>query len=197
MLVLAFDTATIVATSALIRDVEVLGERTSRAISVLADADDLLRDAGLEPPQLDALVVGTGPGSFTGLRMGLAAARGLAFALEIPVAGVSTLEALAAGSPGSVPVIDAGRREVFVLLDGEPRALRAADLELEPGTSCVGDGAVRYRAQLEAAGAIVPPDESEVHLPRARFHALLAQDFGPAELVEPVYVRAPDATVTT
>jgi tRNA threonylcarbamoyladenosine biosynthesis protein TsaB len=197
MLVLAFDTATIVATSALIRDVEVLGERTSRAISVLADADDLLRDAGLEPPQLDALVVGTGPGSFTGLRMGLAAARGLAFALEIPVAGVSTLEALAAGSPGSVPVIDAGRREVFVLLDGEPRALRAADLELEPGTSCVGDGAVRYRAQLEAVGAIVPPDESEVHLPRARFHALLAQDFAPAELVEPVYGRAPDATVTT
>jgi len=197
VVILGFDTATRVATSALIRDAEVLGERTSRAISVLQDVDQLLRDAGLEPPELDALVVGTGPGSFTGLRMGLAAARGLAFALEIPVAGVSTLEALAAGSPGSVPVIDAGRREVFVLLDGEPRALRAADLELEPGTSCVGDGAVRYRAQLEAAGAIVPPDEGEVHLPRARFHALLAQDFGPAELVQPVYVRAPDATVTT
>jgi tRNA threonylcarbamoyladenosine biosynthesis protein TsaB len=197
VVILAFDTATKVATSALVRDGEVVGERTSRAMSVLEDADKLLRDAGLEPPELDALVVGTGPGSFTGLRMGLAAARGLAFALDIPVAGVPTLEALAAGSPGSVPVIDAGRREVFVLLDGEPRALRAADLELEPGTSCVGDGAVRYRAQLEAAGATVPPDESEVHLPRARFHALLARDFGPAELVEPVYVRAPDATVTS
>ena len=197
MVILAFDTATRVATSALVRDGEALGERASRAISVLEDADRLLHDAGLKPPELDALVVGTGPGSFTGLRMGLAAARGLAFALDIPVAGVSTLEALAAGSPGSVAVIDAGRREVFVLLGGEPRALRAADLELEPGTSCVGDGAVRYRAELEAAGATVPPDESEVHLPRARFHALLAQDFGSAELVEPVYVRAPDATVTT
>ena len=197
MVILAFDTATRVATSALVRDGEALGERASRAISVLEDADRLLHDAGLKPPELDALVVGTGPGSFTGLRMGLAAARGLAFALDIPVAGVSTLEALAAGSPGSVAVIDAGRREVFVLLGGEPRALRAADLELEPGTSCVGDGAVRYRAQLEAAGATVPPDDREVHLPRARFHALLAQDFGSAELVEPVYVRAPDATVTT
>ena len=197
MVILAFDTATRVATSALVRDGEALGERASRAISVLEDADRLLHDAGLKPPELDALVVGTGPGSFTGLRMGLAAARGLAFALDIPVAGVSTLEALAAGSPGSVAVIDAGRREVFVLLGGEPRALRAADLELEPGTSCVGDGAVRYRAELEAAGATVPPDESEVHLPRARFHALLARDFGPAELVEPVYVRAPDATVTS
>ena len=196
MVILAFDTATRVATSALVRDGEVVGERTSRAIRLLADADELLRDAGLEPRELDALAVGTGPGSFTGLRMGLAASRGLAFALDIPVAGVSTLEALAAGSPGSVPVIDAGRREVFVLLDGEPRSLSAADLELEPGTSCVGDGAVRYRAELEAGGVTIPPDESEVHLPRARFHALLARDFGPAELVEPVYVRAPDAEAT-
>ncbi len=192
-LVLAFDTATHVATSALARDGEVLGERVSRAVSVLADADALLCEAGVEVADLDALVVGTGPGSFTGLRIGLAAARGLGLALDLPVAGVSTLDALAAGAPGALPVIDARRREVFALLEGVPRCLRPAELELKPGTVCVGDGAVRYRALLEEAGADVPSDESVLHLPRARFHALLARDFGPADRVEPIYVRAPDA----
>ena len=58
---------------------------------------------------------------------------------------------------------------------------------------CVGDGAVRYRGVLEEAGWEVPPDDDERHLPRARFHAGLARDFGPVELVEPLYVRVPDA----
>jgi tRNA threonylcarbamoyladenosine biosynthesis protein TsaB len=58
---------------------------------------------------------------------------------------------------------------------------------------CVGDGAVLYRATLETAGAVIPPDEDERHVPRARFHAQLAGEFGPAELVEPIYVRVPDA----
>jgi tRNA threonylcarbamoyladenosine biosynthesis protein TsaB len=159
---------------------------------VLADAHELLAGAGLEPRDLEGLVVGTGPGSFTGVRIGLAAARGLGLALDLPAAGVSTLDALAAGAPGALPVIDARRREVFVLLD-EPRCLRPEELELAPGTRCVGDGAVRYRAVLEAAGAEVPPAESELHVPRAHLHAALARDFGPAEAVEPIYLRVPDA----
>jgi hypothetical protein len=61
---------------------------------------------------------------------------------------------------------------------------------------CVGNGAVRYRSVLEAAGAEVPPDADERHLPRARFHALLAHDFGSAEAVEPLYLRVPDADRT-
>jgi tRNA threonylcarbamoyladenosine biosynthesis protein TsaB len=126
MLTLAFDTATSVATSALVREGKVLGERSSRALTVLADAQELLAESGVEPRQLDGVVVGTGPGSFTGVRMGIAAARTLALALDVPVAGVSTLVALAAGAEGAVPVIDAGRREVFVLVDGEPEVLPPA-----------------------------------------------------------------------
>ena len=195
MLILAFDTATDVASTALVRDGELLGERRSRAVSVLADAHELLTAADAAAEDLDALVVGTGPGSFTGIRIGLATARGLALSLGLSVAGVSTLDALAAGAPGSVPVIDARRREVFALLD-EPRCLRPEELELEPGTRCVGDGAVRYRAVLEAAGAEVPPAESELHVPRAHLHVALARDFGPAEAVEPIYLRVPDAERT-
>jgi tRNA threonylcarbamoyladenosine biosynthesis protein TsaB len=193
MLTLAFDTATSVATVALVRDGEVLGERASRAARVLADADELLRAEGLDQRELSRLAVGTGPGSFTGIRIGLAVARGLAFSLSLPVAGVSTLDALAAGAPGAVPVIDAKRREVFVLLDGGPRSLAPGELTLEPGTVCVGDGALRYRALLEATGADVPPDGSEVHLPWARHHALLARDFRAADEVDPLYLRLPDA----
>jgi tRNA threonylcarbamoyladenosine biosynthesis protein TsaB len=193
VLTLAFDTATSVATAALVRDEEVLGERISRAVSVLEDADELLRRAGAGPSDLTRLVVGTGPGSFTGLRLGLAAARGLAFALDLPVAGVSTLRALAAGSPGALPVIDAGRREVFVLEGVEPVVRKPQELAIEPGTVCVGDGALRYRAVLESQGAEVPSDEDERHLPRARLHAALARDFGPADEVEPLYLRIPDA----
>jgi tRNA threonylcarbamoyladenosine biosynthesis protein TsaB len=192
MLILAFDTATDVATSALIADGEVLGERASRAVTLLEDVDALLRQAGARTRDVDALAVGIGPGSFTGVRIGLSTARGLALALGIPVAGVSTLDALAAGTPGAVPVIDARRREVFV----PGRVLAPAELEVEPGKLHVGSGAVRYRDVLEAAGAEIPPDGDERHLPRARFHAQLARAFGPAEEVEPLYLRLPDADRT-
>jgi tRNA threonylcarbamoyladenosine biosynthesis protein TsaB len=192
VLTLAFDTATDVATSALVDDGEVLGERTSRAITLLEDVDALLRQGGASARDLGALAVGIGPGSFTGVRIGLATARGLGLALEISAAGVSTLDALAAGAPGAIPVIDAKRREVFVRQGEEIVALPAAAFEA-PGRVCVGDGAVRYREHLERSGAIVPPDDSELHVPRARFHALLARDFGSADAVEPVYIRAPDA----
>ena len=191
-MILAFDTATDVATSALVSRDDVLGERTSVARTVLDDAHRLLAAAGVGPGDLEALVVGTGPGSFTSTRIGLAVARGLELALGIPVAGVSTLDALGAGGQDVQPLIDAGRQEVFV---PGPTAVRPDDLELEPGAVCVGSGAIRYRAMLERKGAIVPDDDDERHVPRARLHVSLAREFGSAEEVLPIYVRAPDAKV--
>jgi tRNA threonylcarbamoyl adenosine modification protein YeaZ len=193
VLTLAFDTATAVATSALVDGDEVLGERVSRAQTLLEDVDALLRQAGMHPAGLDRLAVGIGPGSFTGVRIGLAVARGLALSLDLPGSGVSTLAALAAGAPGALPVVDAKRREVFTLVDGEPRVLAPQELPLRGGTVCVGDGANRYRSLLEERGAEVPPDDDERHLPRARFHAALAAEPGPVEELEPLYLRVPDA----
>ena len=193
MLTLAFDTATAVATSALVDGEEVLGERVSRAQTLLEDVDALLRQAGAHPSDLGRLAVGVGPGSFTGVRIGLAVARGLALSLDVPGSGVSTLAALAAGAPGAIPVVDAKRREVFALLDGEPRVLSPQELPLVGGAVCVGDGATRYRSVLEERGADVPPDDDERHLPRARFHAALAGEPGPVDVLEPLYLRVPDA----
>ena len=190
MLTLAFDTATSVATSALVDDGEVLGERASRAQTLLEDVDALLRQGGAHPRDLDALAIGVGPGSFTGVRIGLAAARGLALSLDVRGAGVSTLAALAAGAPGALPVIDARRSEVFTLVGGEPAVLAPAAVR---GELCVGDGAVRYRDVLEANGAVVPPDDDERHLPRARFHAQLIDELRDVDEIEPLYLRAPDA----
>jgi len=193
VLTLALDTATPRASCALVKDGELLGERESRAVAVLASADELLAENGLAPGDLDRIVCGVGPGSFTGIRIGLATARSLALALDLPLAGVYTLAALAAGAPGALPVIDGSRKEVFTLAGDDPAVMRPEDLVLEPGTLCVGDGAVRYRELLERAGAEVPPDSSELHLVRARFHVALAAGFGPADEIEPVYLRVPDA----
>jgi tRNA threonylcarbamoyladenosine biosynthesis protein TsaB len=194
MLILAFDTATSVATAALVDGDEAVAERTTQPRRLLEDVDALLRQGGVQAAALEGVVVGTGPGSFTSLRMGLSAARALALALDIAAAGVSTLDALAAGASGARPVIDARRREVFTVVGGKPVAVAPAEVELERGEVCVGDGAVRYRDVLEAAGAEVPPDESELHVPQASIHVRLAAgDFGPADQIEPVYVRVPDA----
>jgi len=190
MLILAFDTATGVATSALVDGDELLGERVSRAQTLLEDVDALLRQGGAHPGDLDALAIGIGPGSFTGVRIGLAVARGLALSLGLRGAGIPTLDALAAGAPGALPVVDAKRKEVFTLVDGEPAVLAPGDVR---GALCVGDGAVRYRDVLEANGIEVPPDDDERHLPRARFHARLARELVDIDAIEPLYLRVPDA----
>ncbi len=182
MLTLAFDTATTVTSVAVVRDGEAVARAsTVHAREVMKLVDGLVR----EPRALDRLVVGTGPGSFTSIRIGLATARGLGLALGLEAAGVSTLHAFSGGEP----VIDARRGEVFGRdgFVGPPGELDVA------GRTLVGDGAVRYRDVFEAAGALVPPDDADAHRPDAALLVAHAREFGLAEAIEPLYLRAPDA----
>ena len=154
---------------------------TAKASALAGLIDDVVDD----PRAIEGIVVGTGPGSFTSIRIALATARGLALALDVPVAGSSTLAAFV----GGVPVIDARRGEVF----GEGGVVcRPEELDVT-GTVLVGDGAVRYRAVFEAAGASVPPDDDAAHRPDPFVLAEHAGPFGPVEEVDPLYLRIPDA----
>jgi tRNA threonylcarbamoyladenosine biosynthesis protein TsaB len=162
---------------------------------------------------VERIAVGIGPGGFTGLRLGIATARALAQARDLPLVGVSSLAALAAGVRGSDPpegvrgsdpprvvaVIDARRGEVFAAAPGvfEPVALAPAALaaRIDPGSLAVGDGAVRFREELERAGAVVPADGSPLHRVSAIEICKLGATGQPAgrDALLPDYRREPDA----
>ena len=108
-LILAFDTATERATSALVDDGEVLGERVSRAATLLADVDALVRQAGAHPRDVTRARRGHRAGKLHRDPDRPRCRARPALALDLPVAGVSTLDALAAGAPARSPVIDARR----------------------------------------------------------------------------------------
>lgn len=193
--VLAFDTATSLVSCCLWRDGDVLAERRSAepraAQRVLALVEELLAESGVRRDEIDTVGVGTGPGSFTGLRIGIATARGLALGLGVPLGGTGTLDALLAGCAGATAVIDARRGEVFVAGPGrEPGVITPAGLAavLRPGEVLVGDGAVRHREAF--AGASIAPDLSPLHAPSA---ATIAERAGQLQPVDAVYLRRPDA----
>jgi tRNA threonylcarbamoyladenosine biosynthesis protein TsaB len=190
------------------RDDPAPGERPGHATRLLALAADLLAAAGIGWSQLERIAVGVGPGTFTGLRVGLATAHGLAQSLAVPLVGVSSLRALALGAPRDRPVlaaIDALRGEVFVAgyRDGvqllapapvPPAALGELLAGVQaPGWLAVGDGAVRYRTAFARAGAVVPPDGAAEHRIAAPALCELAGSAAGEEPVLPDYLRAPDA----
>jgi tRNA threonylcarbamoyladenosine biosynthesis protein TsaB len=227
--ILAFDTATAATTVAVLdpedgleqelRDDPPRGARPRHTARLLSLVAARLDGAGWEWGDVERIAVGTGPGTFTGLRIGVATARALGQARAIPVVGVSTLEALAvgalaAGHEHALTVLDARRREVFAahwqagagirperLM--EPLALAPAALaqqvpDLAHAGPVVGDGAVAYREVLEASGAGVPSDDSPLHLVRAVHHGQVAQQLtaGHPDHVHPEYLRVPDAELT-
>jgi tRNA threonylcarbamoyladenosine biosynthesis protein TsaB len=179
MTTLAFDTAT--SFGAVCGTSRGTTARAARAGDLLEAVNRLVDD----PAEIERIVVGRGPGSFTSIRIGLAIARSLALVLDVPVAGASTLDAYSTG----VPVIDARRGEIFTT---GPRVTAPEELDVD-GKTLVGDGALRYRAVFEARGATVPPDEDPAHVPDPLLLIARAGVFGEADLVEPLYVREPDA----
>lgn len=227
MTILGFDTATRATTVALsLGDEQILqarddpppGQRPGHATHLLALIAGLLAQAGIGWAQVSRIAVGVGPGTFTGLRIGIATARALAQARSIPLVGISTLQSLALNARGKsepvIAVLDARRGEAFAaawrardLERGEPlllapRALSPAALaacasELGPGALAIGDGAVEFRRVLELSGARVPPDSSDLHRVSALNHCRLAwgKAGGAPSDVGPDYLRLPDAEV--
>jgi tRNA threonylcarbamoyladenosine biosynthesis protein TsaB len=199
------------------------GARPRHATKLLALIAELLDEGSSSWAQVDRIAVGVGPGTFTGLRIGIATATALGRAREIPLVGVSTLESLALGGvaeprAGDAPaailaVIDARRGEAFVaawraaggglgdrLL--APAAVPGAELEatatdLGPGVMAVGEGAVIFRAALENSGVLVPDDSSELHRVTATNHCRLAGRLpaGSPDEIRPEYLRLADAEI--
>jgi tRNA threonylcarbamoyladenosine biosynthesis protein TsaB len=218
MTVLGFDTATPATSVCVLRGdgeaiehvpgADELASRPAHGSELLPRAAEALERAGVGFADLSAIAVGVGPGTFTGLRVGIATARALAHAHGLPVHPVSSLAALAEGieAPLRLALIDARRGEVFAALYGEdgprwepfmatPDAVAARVKEAAANAVAAGDGAVRFREVLEAAGVRVEPDGSQVHAVRALHVCRLAASVPPVapEAVLPEYLRAPDA----
>ena len=191
------------------RDEPPLGARPAHALRLLPLVEEVLVAAGAGWEQIERIAVGVGPGSFTGLRLGIATARGLAQARKLPLVGVSSLAALSRGvrppypggvrPPYVVAVIDARRGEVFALAEGEfgPAAFAPDDLaaRIRSGALTVGDGAVRFREPLERAGAVIPADDATQHRVSALQICRLGAEGQPADRdsLLPDYRREPDA----
>jgi tRNA threonylcarbamoyladenosine biosynthesis protein TsaB len=228
--ILGFDTSTRATSAALVdtetglelelRDDPRPGERPRHAGRLLPMVAQLLERSGSGWQQIDRLAVGQGPGTFTGLRIGIATARALARARGIELAGVSTLRSLALGAAEAeraeivLAVIDARRGEAFaaawrreeitggapVLVPAAlpPTALEQAVKELPASVLAVGDGAVEFRQVLERSSALVPASDARIHAVSAINHcklASIATMLDPDDVL-PDYLRVPDAELT-
>jgi tRNA threonylcarbamoyladenosine biosynthesis protein TsaB len=214
MRLLAIDTATLVASAAVWDDGAVTeGEAAASTHSekLLPLCDELLRRAGLAPRDLDAVACGAGPGSFTGLRIGLATAKGLCFALGRPLVLCSSLAALAleAGRGTVLSVLDARKHEVYAglyRLDPLPVPL-AAEVVLPPGDvaawaagraeAVVGDGAYAYPDAAAAWGPLraeARRTPSAVAIARMAVARLERGEVDDLTRAEPTYIRHDVAT---
>lgn len=222
MLTLGMDSSAAAASAALVENGRLLGEfyvniKQTHSQTLLPMVQELLRSVGRSTGDLDVVAVSCGPGSFTGVRIGISCVKGIAFPNNIPCVGVSTLEAIAYGGmvwDGAVlcPVMDARCGQVYNGLfraeNGqlhriqEDRALSIANLEEECrsyGSSLllIGDGAELCYRSFQSWGARLAPEN--VRFQRASSVALLGEraaeegrTISPADLA-PVYLRLPQA----
>ncbi len=223
MILLAFETSAKAASVALFDGAQLLGEQyqntgLTHSQTLLVMAQSLLEQCGTEASQVEAVAVANGPGSFTGVRIGAAAAKGFAWGGQIPMVGVSTLEAMALGLgiyQGYVcPVMDARRSQVYNALfyvnQGTPERItpdRAISLEelknelknLEKPVFLVGDGSnLCYNTLSEEVPALVLPPEHCLHqraagVGLAAMEALRRGDVPDAAAVVPNYLRLSQA----
>jgi tRNA threonylcarbamoyladenosine biosynthesis protein TsaB len=228
MLILALDTTTRAGSCALARDGIVLREEASDAsrppaARLPADLMALLSNAGSTLDAVEAFAVATGPGSFTGLRIGIATMQGLAFATGKPLIGVSGFDALASIAAATLrypsilaPWVDAWRgevyaavyergREVIPSVVAEPTALlRQLDARMASDATAnqitfIGDGAVAYRevilSTLGSRGQIAEPTVPLLAGAIARLAEAAAAtgELPPPHAIRPLYVRRPDA----
>ncbi|MBA3300563.1 MAG: tRNA (adenosine(37)-N6)-threonylcarbamoyltransferase complex dimerization subunit type 1 TsaB [Thermoleophilaceae bacterium] len=204
MTLIAFDTSTPVMTATVCGAGTVQAEGPAQR-ELLPALERLLSQRGLGFGDVSAIGVGTGPGSFTSLRIGIATARGLVAAHGAELRPLSSLWALAQNieAPRGLAVFDARRDEVFAALYEGGRAVFGpwvgAPAELPEscaGAVAAGDGSVRFRELLERIGIEIPPDEDPVHRIQGQALCRLAEsaDAVAPEAVLPEYLRSPDVT---
>lgn len=223
MLILAFETSAKAGSVALVDEKKLLGESyqntgLTHSQTLLTMAEDLLESCGYTPKDVTAVAVAAGPGSFTGVRIGVAAAKGFAWGGELPCYGVSTLEAMAKQIgiwQGYIcPVMDARRNQVYNALFHadkgvlrricDDRAIALSDLEteiknLQEPVFLVGDGSILcYNTLIESVPNLVCPQEHKMHQ-RACGVALVAKEqiergeTGDAAALAPNYLRLSQA----
>lgn len=223
MLILAFETSAKAGSVALMNDTALLGESyqntgLTHSQTLMSMAQTMIESCGYTPGDVTAVAVAAGPGSFTGVRIGVAAAKGFAWGAELPCYGVSTLEAMAqqlgVWQGYVLPVMDARRNQVYTATFRadhgklervcQDRAISLEDLEkeikiLSDLIFLVGDGSVLcYNALKEAVPQLVLPSEHRMHQ-RAAGVALVAKEQilagvpGDAAALEPNYLRLSQA----
>ncbi len=221
MLILAIESSAKAASAALCRDGEILSHSFQRSglthsATLLPMIDEMLRSAGIDKSAVDAVAVARGPGSFTGVRIGVSTAKGLCWGLGKPAIGVSTLEAMAylalCVPEGTVicPAMDARRSQIYNALfrmeGGKPvrltpdRAIAAEDLaaaaaDIKAPLWVLGDGAAVCAAALDARGVAYTMAPELIRWQNACGVALAALDKTPADAREllPVYLRLSQA----
>lgn len=223
MLILAFETSAKAASVALFDGAQLLGEEyqntgLTHSQTLLEMAQALLKQCGKTPQEVEAVAVAKGPGSFTGVRIGVAAAKGFAWGREIPLFGVSTLEAMALGlgiHQGYLcPVMDARRSQVYNALfyvnqgkleqKAQDRAISLEDLKkelknLEEPIFLVGDGSILCYNTLQGEGInlILPPEhrmhQRAVGVGLAALAQIRRGESGNAETLTPNYLRLSQA----